>query len=279
MIPWRPGEQVLLSPDLEQLWFHEQLCAFVPVNNESVTIHKRGPLDALALERCFNEIARRHEIWRSAFPMSEGKVVQRIDSYIRIPAVDRSQPSSRGRREAEAARIATEDVRRPFDLNVAPLFRARLVRCAEDYHRIYLTLHHLVYDCVSIDHVLITELAALYTRIPPASPLLFLSSPSNTRLLRVEAPPVAPAAIASPKWNTGARPFRRICRRWSCPRTSRVPRCPLGGAKWRLVQIPAPVIEALKELGTERGRNALHDSSRRVPGFAISLFRTPKKSS
>ena len=73
----------------------------------------------------------------------------------------------------------TEDVRRPFDLSVAPLFRVRLVRWAPDYHRIYLTVHHLVFDGVSIYRVLIRELAALYSAFPPASRLHFPNSPSN----------------------------------------------------------------------------------------------------
>ena len=159
-----PGGPTPLSPGQEQVWFHHQLAAPTPIYNESVTIHRRGPLDPVILERCFNEIVRRHEIWRSAFPISNGTATQRIDSNVRVflPLVDLSHLSVE-EREAEAVRIATEDVRRPFDLDVAPLFRARLVRCAADYHRIYLTVHHLVFDGVSIYRVLIRELAALYS--------------------------------------------------------------------------------------------------------------------
>ena len=80
--------------------------------------------------------------------MSAGKIVQRIDSNVRVPLplVDLSHLPAE-ERETEAVRIATEDARRPFDLNVAPLFRLHLVRWAEDYHRVYLTLHRLVFDC------------------------------------------------------------------------------------------------------------------------------------
>ncbi len=162
-IPRALGEQGTLSPGQEQIWFHAQLAASVPAYNEAVTIHKRGPLDPVLLERCFNEIIRRHEIWRSAFPMADGKVVQRVDSDARvaIPFVDLSRLPVE-EREAEAFRLANEDVRRPFDLNVAPLIRLRLVRWAEDDHRIYLALHHLVFDGLSIYRVMISELGALY---------------------------------------------------------------------------------------------------------------------
>lgn len=162
--PGSSGAEAPLSPGQEQIWFHGQLATSVPAYSESVTIHKGGPLDPAILERCFNEITRRHEIWRSAFPVSNGKVVQHIYSTVQTPIAftDLSHLPNE-EREAEAVRIATEDVRRPFDLTVAPLFRVGVVRWAPDNHRIYLTLHHLVFDGVSIYRVLIGELAALYS--------------------------------------------------------------------------------------------------------------------
>jgi thioesterase domain-containing protein len=165
------GTQIPLSADLKPVWFLDQLSGGAPVNNESYTIHKRGPLDPPVLERCFNEIARRHEIWRSAFPMIEGKAIQRIDANIRVsmPLTDLSHLPG-DERAAESVRCATEDARRPFDLNVAPLLRVRLIRWSQNYHRIYLTVHRLVFDCASIEHVLIGELAALYDAYSAGQP-------------------------------------------------------------------------------------------------------------
>jgi amino acid adenylation domain-containing protein len=171
LIPRPPGRETPASPGQEQVWFHSEMAGCVPIYNESVTIHKRGPLDRVVLERCFNEIARRHEIWRSAFPASEGKVVQRIDSdvLVLLPFTDLSDLPV-AERELEAVRIGTADAQRPFDLNVAPLFRVHLVRCTEDYHRVYLTMHHLVFDGVSVYRVMVRELAALYNAYSRALP-------------------------------------------------------------------------------------------------------------
>lgn len=170
-IPRSPGQQGPLSPGQEQVWFHAQLAGSAPVYNESVTIHKRGPMDPVVLERCFHEIARRHEVCRSAFLVIDGKVVQRVDPNVRVnlPFTDLSHLPL-GARETESVRIATEDVRRPFDLNAAPLFRLHLVKWADDYHRIYLTLHHLVFDGVSIYRVMISELGALYAAYSSGQP-------------------------------------------------------------------------------------------------------------
>src|SRR5580704_3937010 len=115
LTPQPLGGEAPLSPGLEQVWLRDQLCGGAPVNNESYTIHKGGPLDPAVLERCFNEIIRRHEIWRSAFPVvaenaSEGKAVQRVDSNVRVhlPLIDLSHLPVE-ERAAEAVRIATED--------------------------------------------------------------------------------------------------------------------------------------------------------------------------
>lgn len=166
-----PSADAPLAPDLEQLWIHDRLAGGAAINNESFTIHKRGSLDPAILERCFHEIVRRHEIWRSAFPMLDGKAVQRIDSNVpvSVPFTDLSHLPMEGR-EAEAVRIASVDSGLPFDLNNAPLFRVSLVRWSEHYHRIYLTVHRLVFDCVSIERVLITELAALYKAYSAGDP-------------------------------------------------------------------------------------------------------------
>jgi thioesterase domain-containing protein/acyl carrier protein len=166
-----PSADAPVAPDLEQLWIHDRLAAGAAINNESFTIHKRGTLDPAILERCFNEIIRRHQIWRSAFPMVDGKAMQRIDSHVQVPLPFKDLSHlPMEEREVESVRIATEAAQRPFDLNAAPLFRVSLVRWSEHYHRIYLTVHRLVFDCVSIERVLITELAALYKAFSAGQP-------------------------------------------------------------------------------------------------------------
>ena len=49
----------------------------------------------------------------------------------------------------------------PFDLTVAPLMRATLLRLAEDDHVLLLNTHHIISDGWSLG-VLLRELAALY---------------------------------------------------------------------------------------------------------------------
>jgi amino acid adenylation domain-containing protein len=254
LIPRPSGAQAPLSPGQEQVWFHDHLAAGAPIYNESVTIHKRGPLDLAILKRCFNEIVRRHEIWRSAFPMSDGQVVQRIDSNVRVslPLIDLSHLSEE-EREAEAVRIATEDARRPFDLSVAPLFRARLIRWDENYHRIYLTVHHLVFDGVSIYRVLIGELAALYSAFSAGQP-------SPLPELSVQYGDYAQwkqSHLANGRHASELKYWRETLSENLPPLELPTDRPRLAEPTWRggmePCAIPARLIESLKELGSSEG--------------------------
>ena len=78
-IPRRPArEPVPLSYAQEQVWLHAQLVEEIPIYNEPMTIHRRGPLDLLVLEKCFTELVRRHEIWRTGFDTLDGQAIQII---------------------------------------------------------------------------------------------------------------------------------------------------------------------------------------------------------
>jgi thioesterase domain-containing protein len=254
LIPRPPVAEAPLAPGLEQVWFREQLAGGAPIHNESLTIHKRGPLDPAVLERCFNEIARRHEIWRSAFPMSDGNIVQQIASDVRVPVPfnDLSRLSV-AEREKEAIRLATEDARRPFDLNVAPLVRVRLVRWAPDYHRVYLTMHRLVFDCASIDHVLIQELAALYGAYSAGQPsplpeLAFQYSDYAAWKQRQIAGGSHAGQMEYWRQNlSGDLPASEL------PADRPRPAEPTWRGGMETCTIPAQLLEALKELGRSEG--------------------------
>ncbi len=158
------GNSAPLSFAQQQVWLHAQLVPEIPVYNEPVTIRRQGSLDVAALERALTEIIRRHEAWRTNFTLVEGEPVQVIQpaTAVCLPVTDLSRlPETQ--REASAQRLAHEDALRPFDLSAGPLLRALLVKLSEHEHRIFLTLHHIIFDGYSIYRVFLAELATLYT--------------------------------------------------------------------------------------------------------------------
>jgi surfactin family lipopeptide synthetase A len=167
----RDNSALPLSFAQQQLWLHAQLAPNTSLYNEPLTVRRKGPLDISALERSFTEIIRRHEAWRTTFHVVDGEPVQRIEApfELKLPLIDlRRMP--RTEREGEALRIAAEDARQPFDLTHGPLFRAKLVCLDDEEHRLFVTLHHLIFDGFSGYRVFPPELAALYGAFSQGQP-------------------------------------------------------------------------------------------------------------
>jgi amino acid adenylation domain-containing protein len=162
-IPKRSGTgPAPLSYSQQQIWLHSQLAGAHLIYNEPITIHRRGELNISALERSFTEIVRRHEAWRTTFHWNGERCVQIVHNpptHIAIPFVDLR---SRRQAEEEALRLATNDAQQPFDLARGPMFRMRLVCLGDSEHRLFITLHHIIFDGVSLYRVFLPELFALY---------------------------------------------------------------------------------------------------------------------
>ena len=163
-IPRRlPEQTVPLSLGQQQLWLLAQLLPDAPVYTECVTIHLPGALAIPVFERSFNEVLRRHEAWRTSFPVVDGQPTQRIHPYapISCSSVDVSDLPAH-EREAEALRLAAQEARTPFDLANGPLLRPLLVTLHDTDHRLFLTIHHIIFDGFSLYQIFLPELQALY---------------------------------------------------------------------------------------------------------------------
>ena len=76
----------------------------------------RGNLNRSALEQSVEEMMRRHEAFRTTFPMEEGTPLQVIGEpvMLKIPFVD-LRLLSKEERVKEAQRLVAADARRPFN--------------------------------------------------------------------------------------------------------------------------------------------------------------------
>jgi amino acid adenylation domain-containing protein len=165
------GTPVPLSAEQRSVWLHASQQLDLPIYNEPFTIHRYGSFDLGILEASMNEILRRHEAWRTSFS-PEGEVIIHPRVRVTLPLVDLSG-LPRAKREAEALRIATDDAQKPIPLHAVPLFRARVVRMKADEHRLYLTLHHIIFDGVSIPRIFVPELSAIYASFEQGNPTPF----------------------------------------------------------------------------------------------------------
>ena len=158
------GIDVPLSYGQEQLWVHSQFAHEVPIYNDPITMYRYGAMDRGALEKALTEIVRRHESWRTTFGWKNGALVQAVQPpprHIEIPYFDLTDIPEESRDEA-ARKMALTDALMPFDLETGPTYRGRLVRFSENEHRLYLALHHIIFDGLSLYRIFVSELQALY---------------------------------------------------------------------------------------------------------------------
>lgn len=152
-----------LSFGQEGIWRKARSLPGVPLYNETITIHRRGPLEPAALQRSLDEIVRRHEAWRTTFHEGDHGPVQRVEPWVPVPmAVHDLRGLPVPERLPAALHLAGADARAPFDLARGPLFRARLVRLHDEEYRLFLAVHQILLDGVSVYRVFVPELIALY---------------------------------------------------------------------------------------------------------------------
>jgi len=170
-IPRRPpAQESPLSFAQQRLWFIHQIDPSSPAYNVPNALRLRGTLDRSVMQRCLEEVLRRHESLRTRFETRGGAPLQVIEPEARVelPVIDLTHlpPAAR---EVEALRLAGEEAAAQFDLAAGPLVRARLVRLAEDDHVFLLTMHHIVSDGWSMG-VLVREVATLYESLAAGRP-------------------------------------------------------------------------------------------------------------
>ena len=160
---FRKAKAAPLSYEQEQLWFLQQLMPEMPFDNECRAVTLRGQLDVDALREGLAAFIQRHEIWRTTFASIDGQPMQLVQANGQWTwSVADLRGLAEAEREKEALRQAEEQAKRPFDLARGPLVRALLVRLGEQEHRLFMTLHHMIFDAVSLAQVFLPELRELY---------------------------------------------------------------------------------------------------------------------
>jgi non-ribosomal peptide synthetase component F len=152
-----------LSVAQEALWYVSRLSPNRISYNEAISIRKDGAFDVDAFRRAFNEVARRHQAWHTTFDTLHGHPVQvvRPPSNFALPLLDLSRLDA-AEAERRAVDIVADLSRIPYDLRRGPLLRPLLVRFSAEHHRLYLAMHHIVFDGVSVYRVVLPELVERY---------------------------------------------------------------------------------------------------------------------
>jgi amino acid adenylation domain-containing protein len=151
-----------LSFAQERVWFIHQLNPTNLAYNFQSTFEFNGALDIDALERTLDEILRRHEAYRTTFPIVDGRPTQKIHPHERftLPVIDLSGASPEDQEKAWTE-WSEESFQRPFDLSKLPLVEWTLFKYGETKNVLVHKEHHTVHDGWAFN-VFLTELVELY---------------------------------------------------------------------------------------------------------------------
>ena len=165
------NQKLPLSFNQQQLWLLSQLAPNTPFYNEPFTIHLPGSVNIAALERSISEIIKRHESLRTRFIANRQPVMVIQDAYnFNLPFVDLGELPPEAERETEALRLASVEAKQPFDFTSGPILRGTLIQLSEEDCRLFLTIHHIIIDGISIYSIFLTELAEFYTAFSSGLP-------------------------------------------------------------------------------------------------------------
>jgi amino acid adenylation domain-containing protein len=168
--PTPAAEHAPLSYPQKRMWLVDQLAPGLPTYNVPITIRLRGAVNVDLFAGAVNSLVRRHEPLRTVVSDGVGEPEQRVldVAEVPLPVVDLDQMSL-----DFACRQAVAEARRPFNLRVGPLLRAKLFRLADNDHLLVITMHHIACDGWSVT-VLLRELVEFYTAAqqnrPPSLP-------------------------------------------------------------------------------------------------------------
>src|SRR5581483_11108727 len=167
-----------LSYAQELLWLVQQLVPTSSVYNSPWFKRIEGPLDVDALRGAVDELWRRHEVLRSAYPAIDGEPRQVVLPFDGAPlTVTDLEGVPPEQVESEVQRLMAEEFARPVDLEHGPVVRASLLRVGPESHVFGMVGHHIALDGWS-KGIIYRELSALYTafaqgRSSPLPPLPF----------------------------------------------------------------------------------------------------------
>jgi amino acid adenylation domain-containing protein len=158
-----------LSYTQERFWFLDQYHSDPELYSTRRAYFLEGSLNRQALNKSFNEIANRHEILRTTFPMVNGKPQQKIAPTIilDIPLVPLLLIPAE-QQEAEVQRRMKE-IAQPFDLAQGPLIRVIILQLQAEEHLLLYALHHIITDAWS-GEIFNKELTTLYQAFSAGQP-------------------------------------------------------------------------------------------------------------
>ncbi|MEU4641568.1 amino acid adenylation domain-containing protein [Micromonospora sp. NPDC023814] len=147
----------------ERIWVANQLDTDSPVYNVSNPWRFPAGITPEQANEVFGRVVARHESLRTHLRMDDGSLTQVVRAVepVALP-VDDLRGLTGPERDEKVTALLSGLARTPIPLDAPPLWRARLVRLADDEVAVLFVVHHAVFDSHSA--VLFTDELAAFSR-------------------------------------------------------------------------------------------------------------------
>lgn len=154
IVPIEKKDYYQISTVQKQVFAQSQYKHIEIALNMPIVLEFKGLIDRERIQFVFDELIRRHEVFRTRFSFADGEIVQYIadDLDFKVGYCEIA--------EQELNEKLTNLVQ-PFKLEVAPLIRATLLKLSNKRHVLFFDMHHIISDGKSCD-VFIKEMISLY---------------------------------------------------------------------------------------------------------------------
>jgi amino acid adenylation domain-containing protein len=145
----------------EELFLSMGLKTITNRQNIQIALTINGDLNRHVLIQSFQEIVKRHTVLQSYFTIENNSPTRNTTSHadFSLAEIDLSALDDRQQQLHIEEQLRHDG--RPFDLSIAPLFRAGLLTLESERHLFILTINHTIADDRSIE-ILLQELSVLY---------------------------------------------------------------------------------------------------------------------
>ncbi|WP_414575248.1 amino acid adenylation domain-containing protein [Anabaena sp. CCY 9402-a] len=170
-IPVREStDKILLSFAQQRLWMLAQIEPENPSYNVAAALRLTGDVNVDILTQSLQEIIQRHEVLRASFLNVDGQwiavIIPEININIPVVYLNFLPPSQQ---QKLVQQLAQEESQQPFNLEIIPLLRAKLLYLNTHEYILLLTMHHIITDGWSIN-VFAQEMASIYQAFSQGQP-------------------------------------------------------------------------------------------------------------
>lgn len=159
-----------LSAEQAPWWTTDPIDPFDPRYDVTGPVSLEGNLDIERLEKCINEVSKRHEILRSVFVMNKDRLVQVIlpALTLHLQRMDfKGLPANE--QEQRIKQLREDNNLYAFDLARGPLVKILVLELSESRYILITVMHHIISDLLSLK-IFLKEAAWYYITLSPGKP-------------------------------------------------------------------------------------------------------------